>query len=196
MSAIFDPSARPGSSPAPWQAVLLCFAVVLILCGVKNYLIYLVQGTEWCPVLCVAPFGSRPIDPPAVLDALFRFHRSIVEEAVWYAQIYLDDDFKVVGTLFAAPVVEELIYRGPLFLLRKRIPMAVWWGLAVILCLGFAWSHQRRGLLLLPVIALGMCSAWLILATQRFWPSLTLHFLHNFYFLSIDFFRSAVWGLD
>jgi len=196
MSAISDPGVRPGSSVAPWQAVLLCFAVVLLLCGLKNYLIYLVQGTDLCPVLCLAPFGSRGIDAPAALDALFRFHRSIVEEVVWYAQIYLDDEFKVVGTLFAAPVVEELIYRGPLFLLRKRSSKIVWWALAVILCIGFAWSHQRRGLLLLPVLALGMCSAWLISATQRFWPSLALHVLHNFYFLSIDFFRSAAWGMD
>ena len=34
------------------------------------------------------------------------------------------------------------------------------------------------------------CSLWLIATTGRFWPSVALHFLHNFFFSSVLVYQS------
>jgi membrane protease YdiL (CAAX protease family) len=73
-----------------------------------------------------------------------------------------------------APVFEELIYRGPLFLTRRLKKSFLWWSMGVGLSVLFALSHGRNGLALMPLIILGICSLWLISTTHRFWPCLDI----------------------
>jgi len=39
----------------------------------------------------------------------------------------------------------------------------------------------------------GVATAWLIARTGKFWPSIALHFLYNFFLLSVTVFQSLYW---
>jgi membrane protease YdiL (CAAX protease family) len=41
---------------------------------------------------------------------------------------------------------------------------------------------------------LGFSSSWLILKTRRFWPSITLHAIYNFYVMSYPLYQSIFWS--
>jgi len=92
-----------------------------------------------------------------------------------------------------APVLEEGLYRGPLYLFRKWSEHPLWWAAALVLTLLFALSHTRAGLALLPLLTLGMASVWLVARTRKFWPSIALHFCYNFFLLSVTVFQSLYW---
>ena len=70
----------------------------------------------------------------------------------------------------------------------------LWWSAALVLAGLFALSHGRMGLSMLPLFVLGTCAAWLVMKTQRLWPSISLHVLFNFYFASTRLCQSFFWG--
>ncbi len=50
MASVHEGADAPGfSAGSIWPRVLACLAVVVIACGVKNYLAVLVSGTALCP---------------------------------------------------------------------------------------------------------------------------------------------------
>jgi membrane protease YdiL (CAAX protease family) len=173
-----------------WLRVLSCFALVVLSCGIKNYLIVIVNGTVLCPYLCTSVFGVDTFFSLPLLGQLFEVQIWVLENLQSTIDMILIDRWKIATGLMFAPVFEELIYRGPLFLSRKFLNNTLWWFIGIGLTLVFALGHGRNGLALVPLITLGICCLWLIWTTQRFWPSIALHFLYNFFFLSILIYQS------
>jgi membrane protease YdiL (CAAX protease family) len=173
-----------------WLRVLACLAVVVLSCGLKNYLIVIISGTALCPYLCSSVFGVDLFFSFPFIGQLFQAQIWILEKLQSIIDLILLDRWKLATSFVFAPVFEELMYRGPLYLTRRVVNIFLWWLMGMVLSLAFALSHGRNGLALFPLIMLGICSLWLISTTHRFWPSIALHFLHNFFFLSILIYQS------
>jgi|GEM_PF-4673825 len=177
------------------NSVLLCLAIILLSCALKNYLIYFVNGTVFCQYLCSSAFGREVIDQPEIINQIYRLQSTIVEASQYYLNtLFINDKLHLFSGVVAIPLIEEVIYRGPLYLSRNYSDSPLWWLGGVALVILFTLSHDRNGLALLPVFILGLSSCWLILTTRKFWPSLTLHFLYNFYFFSITLYQITMWG--
>jgi membrane protease YdiL (CAAX protease family) len=178
-----------------WHRILLALAVVLLACAVKNYAVFLIRGTAACPYLCPSSLGPDFWTDLPGLGALYRAQHALMG---WLRG--LDPEFggghwHLVTRLISAPVVEELIYRGPPYLLRRYSRHPAWWVGASLLAVLFALAHGRGGVALLPLLVLGMANVWLVASTGRFWPALGLHVLYNFFFTSVLLSR-AVWASD
>lgn len=185
---------RGASAPSTWMRVLACLAVVVIACGVKNYLTLIVSGTAACPYLCPSAFPSELFFAFPPLELVFQAQLLAQEKSQALADLIVWDPWNLSTSLIFAPVYEELTFRGPMFLARGRIPSILWWPSGIALSVLFALSHGRNGLALLPLFALGICGLWLIATTHRFWPTIALHFLHNFFFTSALVYQSALYG--
>ena len=92
-----------------------------------------------------------------------------------------------------APILEELTYRGPIriaiaFLLLVKRP--TWLLISAIwifgLFLNFQWAthHTANTLMWIPVFTAGIPLLWLVIRTNRLWPSIVCHATAN---LSIYF---------
>ena len=178
-----------------WLRVFACLALVILACGLKNYLIYLSYGTALCPYLCSSVFEAKYSISIPPLEHLFTAQGWVEEKFQGVIALLFIDKWNLATSLAFAPVLEELIYRGPLFLTRRLLQNSLWWLLGIGLSGIFALSHARYGLALMPLFVLGISSQWLIFKTQRFWPSITLHFLYNFFFSSALIYQS-LWISD
>jgi len=175
--------------------ILLCLALVLLSCALKNYLVYFLSDTVFCEHLCPSVFGRDVFSYPEPINQFYRLHQSIVDVFQRYFNVYLfNDRLHLISGLIVIPLIEEAIYRGPLYLTRKYAASPVWWLAVTVLVTLFTLSHDRSGLALLPIFVLGLSSCWLIKVTGKFWPSLILHFLNNFFFFSIILYQAALWG--
>ena len=177
-----------------WKYILLCFATIILFCSVKNYLVCLLYSTASCGYLCPSFLGRNLFIVPGSLQKVFGFQSSFLQVGQSIFGISGYERNLLFSSLIMAPLIEESMYRGPLFLLRKHLSVFVWWLLAIFLSVLFALSHGTYGLSLLPVVVLGITSSWLIMRTKRFWPCLTLHFLYNFYVVSYPLYQSLFWG--
>lgn len=179
--------------PETWMYVLVCFALAALVCGAKNFLSFSLQGTPLCGILCPSIFAERGFTLPSTLDWLFGMQVGAEEQVQSVFNRLWNDRFLLLTGLLVAPVLEECLYRGPLYVFRDWAGSAPWWGAALILSAVFALSHSVAGLSLLPLFTLGMASAWLIARSGRFWPSLALHLLYNFFLLSVTVYQSLYW---
>ena len=179
-----------------WLRILALLAVVVLACGLKNYLTYLVRGTSLCAYLCPSVMRTELFFDFPALEQLFAAQRWAEEQLQRIPGLLgIDDRFRLAASLVFAPVVEEAIYRGPMYLARRTSRRFLWWTTGLLLAALFALGHGRSGLALLPLFVMGAGSLWLISRTQRFWPSLVLHFLHNFFFTSVLVYQS-MWVSD
>ena len=177
-----------------WKYVLICLAVAALTCAAKNFLSLLVADTFLCPLLCPSLFAGTAPWLPTPLSAWFELERSTGRLLQEFLLADVHDPYRLLPGLLFAPLAEEGLYRGPLYLLRERIRAVPWWAAAVLLAALFALSHQTRGLALLAPMVLGLAAAWLIARTGRFWPCIALHFLFNFLFISIRVYQSLFWA--
>jgi len=186
----------PGSgalSARVW--IMITFSVVVLSCGLKNYLSYLVSGTVLCPYLCPSWLGWDSLEEIPLLGNLFMVQTEVQVKLQDVVDLVWPDHWRLATHLLIAPLLEETIYRGPLYLGRRWAHTPMWWIIGLLLSLVFALSHGRSGFALLPLVVLGLCSLWLIAVTRRFWPSVTLHILHNFFFTSAVLYQS-LWVSD
>lgn len=170
-------------------------ALVFLACGLKNFVIFLIAGTSLCPYLCPSTLAGETLLSYPLIRYVFGMQFWVEETLQSIPGAVFSDPFKLVTVLLVAPVLEEVIYRGPLFLSRKESSSAAWWAVGVLLAVVFSIGHGRGGLALLPLFVMSMGSLWLIAITQRFWPSIALHFLHNFFFASVTVLQS-IWAAD
>lgn len=175
--------------------ILIGLSFVLLLCATKNYLAFLISGSGWCQYLCPSAFGWDVIEDAPGLKQLFMLQRALLSLPQKLVDQYITDQWDLVTYLITAPVVEETIYRGPMYLARSRSGRLIWWLTGLILACVFALSHGRSGIALLPMIALGVYNLWLVARTKRFWPAIYLHFLYNFFFVSVLLYQSP-WITD
>lgn len=176
-----------------WMYVLVCFALAALACAAKNFLSFSLQGSAVCGYLCPSIFGERGFALPTTLDWFFSLQVGAEEQLQAYFSRLWNDRFLLMTGLVVAPVLEECLYRGPLYLFRDWAGSALWWGGALLLSAVFALSHSVTGLSLLPLFTLGLASAWLIFRSRKLWPSIALHFLYNFFLLSVTVFQSLYW---
>lgn len=177
------------------RRVFIGLAAILLLCAVRNYLVYLLSDTKWCRYLCPSAFGYQAVGELLGLKQLFSVQQWLTAVPQKLVDKVVADQWGLFTYLVAAPVVEEVIYRGPWYLMRSHSNRPVWWILGLIAVLVFALSHGRSGFALLPLLALGACNLWLLATSERFWPALLLHFLHNFFFVSVMLYQSP-WITD
>ena len=175
--------------------ISITFAVVVLSCGLKNYLSYLVSGTALCPYLCPSWLGWDALEELPLLGDLFAAQARVQAEVQSLFNKVWADNWNLATRLLIAPLLEEAIYRGPFYFSRRWSHTSLWWIIGFLSSLVFALSHGRSGLALLPLIVLGMSSLWLISATRRFWPSVVLHMLQNFFFTSVILYQS-LWVSD
>ncbi|MET0086058.1 MAG: CPBP family intramembrane glutamic endopeptidase [Sedimenticola sp.] len=173
-----------------FRYVLIGLASVLLLCALKNYIVVIINGTPLCPYLCPAVFEQQSLGSIPGIGQLYLAQKWLQTTAQEFANRFLFDHWGVVSVLVATPIIEEAIYRGPMYLARKHSHSPAWWLAGMALVLIFALSHGRIGIAVMPIIALGAYNLWLIAKTQRFWPVLCLHFLYNFIFLSLTLSQS------
>jgi len=174
--------------------ILLCLCGVFLSCALKNYLIFFLNGTIYCEYLCPSALGRDVFSQPELINHLYKMHHAVVDAAEYYLISFFNDSFNLFSVVFAIPLIEESIYRGPLYLSKRYSDNPLWWVTGILLVILFTFSHDRGGLALLPVFVLGLSSWWLILVTRKFWPSLTIHVLYNFFFYSISFYQVALLG--
>jgi membrane protease YdiL (CAAX protease family) len=175
-----------------WLYVLACLGVVVISCGFKNYLAVIVRGTDLCPYLCPSVFPTELFFALPLLESLFEAQRWAQVESQDLVSVVFGDRWNLMSSLVFSPVYEELVFRGPMFLVRGYLPGFLWWFLGIALAAAFALSHGRNGLALLPLLVLGIGGLWLITLTHRFWPTVALHVLHNFFFSSAYVYQSML----
>ena len=166
------------------RLVLVGLAVVLLACALKNLSAHFLRGTWLCPYLCPSAFRWRGADDLFGLSQLFRFQEWLMVSTHALVGRLVTDPWNLFGKLVVAPLAEEAIYRGPLYLARRYARSTGWWVAGAVLTVVFALSHGRSGIALLPLLVLGAFSLWLVAATGRFWPSVALHALYNFFFVS------------
>ena len=175
--------------------ILLCLAVVLLSCALKNYLFYFLSGTSYCEYICFSAFGRDVFSQPELINQFYKLQSAIIDFSQYVlSALPFNDKYQLLSGVIAIPLIEEVIYRGPLYLSRKYSNSSAWWLAGILLVILFTLSHDRSGIALLPVFILGLSSCWLIFITGKFWPSLSLHFLYNFYFLSITLYQITLWG--
>lgn len=108
-------------NPGTFRQILIGLAIVLLVCAAKNYLAVLVSGTRWCPYLCPSAFEWQFLDTaPPVLEQLFKIQRWLLSSVQSLANPFFTDPWGLTSRLLAAPVIEEFLYRGPLYLTRMH----------------------------------------------------------------------------
>ncbi len=178
-----------------WKCILISFSIVTLSCAIKNYLIYFWHDSSFSGLICPSVFGKHSLYvTPIFLEKFYTFHTWIGTTAHSFILHFINDPLQVFLILVVAPVVEEILYRSPLFFLKNNLRNFIWWGLAVALSAIFAHSHSLYGLALLPLFVLGMCCSWLIKISGRFWPCIMLHFFFNFYTFSFSLYQGLFWG--
>lgn len=177
------------------QRVLIGLSLVMLVCAIKNYIAYLVSGTVWCAYLCPSLFEWQLLGDMAGVDALFTAQKWLLALFQGAVDHYVVDPWRLASGLIAAPVVEELIYRGPLYLTRRYARHPAWWLVGLVLIALFVLSHGRNGIALMPLLALGGYNLWLVASTRRLWPAISLHFLYNFIITSVLIYQS-LWAAD
>jgi membrane protease YdiL (CAAX protease family) len=192
MNGVFEPKTRR----TPYATrILSALAIVFLACGLKNYLAYGISGTALCPYLCPSVMGEGLLWHLPFLSDFLLAQTWLKETLQGLLNGLFQDPHRLATTLVVAPIIEEAVYRGPFFLARKHAESLPWWALGLVLSMLFAMSHGRGGLSLFPLVVLGMGSLWLIATTGRFWPSIMLHFLYNFFFSSVSVYQS-LWAGD
>ncbi len=177
-----------------WICILLCFSVTVLSCALKHYLVSAIHTSESCRYLCPSFLSCKSNIFQIFFEKLFVLQSWILHAGQNLLGIKGCTTNLIISSLIMAPLVEESMYRGPLFLLKNKIGRYIWWFLAIFLCVIFALSHRNSGLSLLPLIVLGLTSSWLIVKTKRFWPSVVLHFLYNFQAIAFPFYQIFIFG--
>lgn len=75
--------------------------------------------------------------------------------------------------------MEELEFRGPIWLVKSHKSKWLKWGLAIATSLLFGLCHRRGMAPTLLICAMGFISSGLLLKTKRIWPSMCIHGLYN-----------------
>lgn len=180
---------------AVWLRVLVSLSLVLLACAARNYLTFFARGTPLCPYLCPSLLGAESAFDYPFVGALYSAQRWLLDGLQAMVTSWTGDPFRLATGLLFAPLLEEVVYRGPMYLSRRMSTRYLWWFAGLLSTAVFTLSHGRSGLALLPLAVLGVCSLWLIARTQRFWPSLALHFLFNFFATSLVVYQS-LWASD
>ena len=177
-----------------FRNIMIGLSVTLLLCALKNYIVFLINGTYWCQYLCPSVFGWETITTIPALEYLFQGQEWLLSSSQALVNQIIIDERKLFGLLIAAPVIEEMIYRGPMYLSKSYSSQPAWWFFGMTLTVIFSLSHEQYGIALLPSLTLGLYNLLLVSSTQRLWPAILLHSLFNFVISSYSVYPSIWYG--
>ncbi|MDP3947392.1 MAG: CPBP family intramembrane metalloprotease [bacterium] len=158
--------------------LLLAFSVLMLTVLAANMAIFYVQGT-WLAIYLAPPaLLGRGFELPWWLD---RFYNGTVAASEYLREKinFVRDQYGFADLFVFAPLLEELAYRGPLWLLRRHAKSWWWMALAVLLGAFFALAHTAGPLRVVPVFGVALANAWLIRRTGKLWPAIALHGAYN-----------------
>lgn len=90
----------------------------------------------------------------------------------------------IISAILIAPIIEELIFRGVLF---NRLKIRIGIIPAMLLSSGiFAIGHEFGGMT--SAFLFGICMCILYLKTDNILVTMTIHFLNNVFFTTLEFF--------
>ena len=169
-----------------WQNLVFGFGIVALTLLAGHTLAYGVYGTSLFALLYpdanpLFDFGGRRGVPvPWLLEKFFEWTvwpKEWLEKEVFY--FLLDrgwhDTYGLSRYILIGPFLEEVMHRGPLWLLRRHAKSWWWMALAVLGAALFALSHPAGFGNLIPVFGFAMVGSWLIRETGRFWPAFLIH---------------------
>lgn len=177
-----------------WVCIFLCLSLIVLTSSLMHYLVCAVHTHDSCRFLCPSYLSGDAIVYPYFVEKWFALQSWLLLVDQHLLGGAGSQKNLMFSSLILAPLVEETMYRGPLYLLKKHVGFRTWWLLASFFCVIFILSHRTFGLSILPIIVLGLASSWLVFKTERFWPSIVLHFLFNFQAVSLPFYQSFLWG--
>lgn len=132
------------------------------------------------------PLTGRGFDLPAAVNQIVEI------TAGWFVLARVNfqglvnrvipDAYNVASMIVATAVLEEVQYRGPLWLLKK-CPAYVWWPAALLVNTLFLLSHNTAPIFLAYIFVFAMMCAWLVRKTGKLWPSVVLHMIYNTYWM-------------
>ena len=178
-----------------FQQIFIGLSVLLLICSSKNYFAFFISGTEWCQYLCPSVFALETVAGIPVLEQLFAAQKWMQFSSQLVFDRLFTDPWNIFSTVIAAPLIEEFLYRGPMYLTRSHSQRRGWWVIGLFLTVVFALSHGRSGVAIIPLLALGAYNLWLVSRTQRLWPAISLHIMYNFIFTSMMLYQS-LWASD
>ena len=177
-----------------WKLIFICFSMAMLSCAIKNYMIFLWHDSHLCVLLCPSFFGNtHTVNVPAFVEIFYGLQQWIGNTLYSFILKFIDDPSQIILVIFVAPIVEEILYRGPLFYLKSYLDNYSWWSLAIVFAVLFTYSHSLYGISLFPIFILGLCCSWLIKVSNVFWPTVILHILFNFYSQSFLLYQSLYW---
>lgn len=164
---------------------LIAGVVALVFCGIrlshlppalpeegKRLSFRLTVALPATVLACVA-IGALWLTVIRTVPALRELHESAQAEAA--AFFHMEKWALVVLVVVAAPVIEEMLFRGYVF----RIMQNVWSPKYAILASALLFAIVHPSLSFPPVFALGLACAWLYSRTQKVWPGMLLHAAYN-----------------
>ncbi|OGZ02782.1 MAG: hypothetical protein A3G64_01035 [Candidatus Liptonbacteria bacterium RIFCSPLOWO2_12_FULL_60_15] len=163
--------------------LLLAFAFAMLALLAGHMLAYGLSGTSLYRWFFPHPFLGRGFNLPKLLE--WFYDREVganvaIMDFVYSRILELWNDMYGFSKVFVmAPLIEELEWRGPLWLTRRHANRNWWKAAAVVGAVLFTLGHNSGLGVLIAVFAMALASAWLIRKTERFWPSLVLHAAYN-----------------
>lgn len=114
----------------------------------------------------------------ALFKPLFDFFPEFLYGKLGWAWGYL-----YFNKVFLGPLLEEIQFRGPFWILRRHAHTVWWWFIG--LAWGMIWVviHPLGIGELISIFGITIITLWLIKTTGRFWPALLLHMTFNAHFI-------------
>lgn len=158
------------------QLVILIGDVTIVM---WKYFAGLFWGSTW-----PYNFAGRGFELPVAVEWIVNV---TADWLVWartnfqhLVNLFVLDVYNVSSMIVATAVLEEIQFRGPLWLLRKY-PAYVWWPAALLINVWFLLCHNRAPIYLIYIFTFAMMAAWLVRKTGKLWPSIVLHMIYNAY---------------
>ena len=162
------------------RSAAIAFAVLTLILMLSNAVRFFTSGSYFSRVyLYTPPVGGRMYALPWWL---LIFYEWTIGSTGWiYETIggYFYDPYYFLRPLVLAPILEELLYRGPLWVLGRHARERWWMLLAVLIGIVFAFGHPRGLGFLVPIFGLGISTAWVIRQTGRLWLAMAFHSVYN-----------------
>lgn len=148
---------------------ILC---LMILC--LGFTALIIQLTPWYSL-----FYKVPITVPFWLKIPFSI-LSWINSWIYYIIFGLNYVYSL-SAIIGAPILEELEWRGPLYLINKKYNLSEKTKiiLSSLSSLLFAMWHGLSIIGTINITIVGLVLSWLIFKTKKLWCSISVHSLYN-----------------
>lgn len=96
-----------------------------------------------------------------------------------YIYVLLGISWRFFAPIVGAPILEELEFRGGIYLIRNKKSKVLKVFLSVLTTLLFVLCHSVPVGYWFTIGSIGLISCWLVFRTKKLWPSMALHAIYN-----------------